>query len=73
MEALVQKFSINFSEANSKFCLSLHCNSDKSNLFVNGKEIFNLKAKMKMLTFQLNFIWEVFLMELVLLSLDKYL
>ena len=31
------RFSINFSKANTKFCLSLHCNADNSYLFVNGK------------------------------------
>ena len=35
-----KKFSINFSKANTKFCLSLHYNADNSYLFVNGKEIF---------------------------------
>ena len=33
-----KKFSINFSKANTKLCLSLHCNADNSYLFVNGKE-----------------------------------
>ena len=33
----------------------------------------NLKSTIKMLTFQLNFVWEVFLIDLVLMSLDKYL
>ena len=37
------------------------------------KEIFNLKPKIKILTFQLNFVLEIYLMDLVLLSLDKYL
>ena len=32
-------FSINFSKAKTKFCLSLHCNGDKSYLFVHGKRI----------------------------------
>ena len=32
-----KKFSINFTEANTKFSLSLHHNSDDSYLFVNGK------------------------------------
>ena len=30
-------FSINFSKANTKFCLSLHYNADNSYFFVNGK------------------------------------
>ena len=30
-------YSINFTEDNKKFCLSLHYNGAKSYLFVNGK------------------------------------
>ena len=60
-----KKFNINFTKRNTEFCLSLHYN-DNSYLFVNGKEI-------KLLTFQLNFVLEVYLMDLVLLSLEKYL
>ena len=37
------------------------------------KKYLNLKSTIKMLTFQLNFVWEVFLIDLVLMSLDKYL
>ena len=40
-------FSINFTKANTKFCLRLHYNDDNSYLFVNGKEIFNLKLTIK--------------------------
>ena len=39
-----RKFSINFSKANTKFCLSLHYNAENSYLFVNGKEVFKFKA-----------------------------
>ena len=35
----------NFTIANKKICLSLHCNGDSSYLFVNDKEIINFKAK----------------------------
>ena len=42
-----KKFSINFTKTNTKVCLSLHCNADDSYLFVNGKEIFKLKADNK--------------------------
>ena len=35
-----------------------------------GKKYLNLKPTVKMLIFQLNFVWEVFLMDLVLLSLE---
>ena len=37
--------SINFTENNKKFCLSLHCNGANSYLFVNGTEIHKFKAK----------------------------
>ena len=47
MIALVQqkKFSINFSKANTKFCLSLQCSGDESYLHVNKTEIYKFKAK----------------------------
>ena len=32
-------YSINFTEKNKKFCLSLHYNGANRYLFVNGKEI----------------------------------
>ena len=41
---LEKNFSINFSKARSKFCFSLHYNGDNKYLFLNGKEIFTLKA-----------------------------
>ena len=40
-----KKYSINFNENNKKFCLSLHYNGANSNLFVNGTEIIEFKAK----------------------------
>ena len=42
-----KKFSINFSQGNTKFCLGLHYNTDNNYLFVNGKEIFKFKADNK--------------------------
>ena len=66
-----KKFSINFSKANTKFCLSLYYNANNNYLFVNEKEIFKL-IFIKMLIFQHSFVWEVFLMDFVLLSLGKY-
>ena len=42
-----KKFSINFTKANTKFCLSLHYNVDNSYLFVNGKWIFKFKGDNK--------------------------
>ena len=38
-------YSINFTENNKKFCLSLHYNGANSYLFVNGTEIHKRKAK----------------------------
>ena len=38
-------YSINFTENNKKFCLSLHYNGANSYLFVNGTEIHKFKAK----------------------------
>ena len=58
MEALVhqkKKVSINFSKANTKFCLNLHYNVDNSYLFVNGKEIFKFKANNKNVNFPTQF------------------
>ena len=58
MEALMhqkKKFDINFSKANTKFCLSLHFNADNSYLFVNGNEIFQLKADNKTVNFPTQF------------------
>ena len=42
-----KKKDINFSKANTKFCLSLHYNADNSYLFVNGKEIYTFKVSNK--------------------------
>ena len=51
-----KKFSIYFNKANTKFCLSLHYNSDKSYLFVNGgKEIFKFKAVYENVNFPTQF------------------
>ena len=38
-------YSINFTVTKKKFCLSLFYNGANSNLFVNAKEIYKLKAK----------------------------
>ena len=38
-------YSINFTENNKKFYLSLHYNRANSYLFVNGREIYKFKAK----------------------------
>ena len=46
---------INFTIANTKFCLSLHCNTDNSYLFGNGKEIFKFKADNESVNFSTRF------------------
>ena len=38
-------YSINFTEKNKRFCLSLHYNGANSYLFVNGTEIYKFKVK----------------------------
>ena len=38
-------YSINFSESNKKFCLSLHYSLANSYLFVNGTQIHKIKVK----------------------------
>ena len=42
-------------------------------LFVNGKEIFKFKADNRNLNFPTQFCLESYLMDLVLMSLEKYL
>ena len=49
--ALQKKFSIDFSKANTKLCLSLHYNGDNSYLSVNGKETYKFKADNKNVDF----------------------
>ena len=50
-----KKFSIDFTKANTEFCLSLHYNADNSYLFVNRKEIFKFKADNKNVNFPTRF------------------
>ena len=38
-------YSVDFTEKNKKFCLSLHYNGPNSQLFVNGTELYKFKAK----------------------------
>ena len=38
-------YSINYTNENTKFCLSLHCNGANSYLLVNDTEISKFKAK----------------------------
>ena len=40
LHLLQKKYSINFTENNKKFCLSLHYNGANSYIFVNGVEVY---------------------------------
>ena len=71
MALLEALFNINFIKANTKFCLSLYYNADNSLLMKNKS--LNLKLGIKMLTFQLSFALEFYLMDSVLASLEIYL
>ena len=66
-------FSINFSKVNTIFCLSLQNNGDNSFMFVNGKEVFKLKADHKNTKLFNSILSRKNLMDLVLLSLQKHL
>ena len=50
-----EKFSISFSKANTKFCLSLNYDADNSYFFFNGKEIFKFKVDNKNVDFPTQF------------------
>ena len=50
-----KKFSINFSKANTTFCLNLHYNANNSYLFANKKEIFKIKADNNKVNFPTQF------------------
>ena len=53
-----KRFSINFIKANTKLCLSLHCNAHNCYLFANRKEIFKFKAGNKNFNFPTQFCLE---------------
>ena len=50
-DAAKKKFSINFSKAKTKFCLSLNYNGDNNHFFVNGKTTYRFKGNNKMSIF----------------------
>ena len=66
-----KKFSINFFKTNTKFYLSLHYNADNICLLMENESL-SLKPTIKILTFQLDFVSDTYLMHLALLSLEKY-
>ena len=53
--SLGESFIINFTKANTRFCLSLNYNYDNSYLFVNRKEIYKFKADNKKFNFPTQF------------------
>ena len=55
MDYQKKKFGINFTKANTEFCLSLGYNADNSYFFVNGKEILKFKADNKNVNFPTQF------------------
>ena len=67
-----KKISIDFSKANTKFCLSLHYKAIIVICFLMEKKSLSLKPTIKILTFQIIFVSEAYLMNLVLLSLEKW-
>ena len=66
-------FSINFSKANTIFARVCIIRMIIVIFLLMDKKYLSLKPTMKMLTFQLSFISEVYLMNLVPLGLEKYL
>ena len=66
-----KNFTIIFSKANTKCCLSLHYHGDNSYFLLMKKKSLSLKPTLKMLIFQFNFLYEEYLMDLVLLNLQK--
>ena len=66
-----KEFSNNFCKAKTKFCLGLHYNDDNSYLIENKS--LGLKPIMETSTFQLGFVYKVYLMDFMLLSLEEYL
>ena len=66
MVALMHQFSINFTKAKTKLCLSLYYNGDNSYLFINRKK-YKIKANKKMSTFHPNFVQEAYLIYLIVL------
>ena len=51
-----KKVNINFSKANTEFCLNLHYNGGNSYFFVNVKEIYKFKADNKNINFSNQFL-----------------
>ena len=68
-----KKFSTNFSKANTNFAWVCFIMLVIVTCLLIEKKPLSLKSTMKVSTFQLSFILEVYVMDLVLLSLEKYL
>ena len=72
-ESPKKNISVNFSKGNTNTCLSLHCNGDNSYLFVNWKKSLSLKPVIEISNFSHSFVLETYLMDLAVLSKEKYL
>ena len=68
-----KNFSINFTKANIKFCFEVNYNADDVICLLMEKKSLSLKKTMQMLIFQHSFASEVYLIDLVLPCLEKYL
>ena len=68
-----KKFSTNLSKGKTKISLNLHYHCDNSYLFVNGKKSVTEKQIIKMPTFQINFVWEAYLLNSTISIQEKYL
>ena len=51
VSAVEERFNIKFSKTKTKFCSSVHCNSDNGYLFANGNKISKFKANNKNVNF----------------------
>ena len=60
-----KKFSINFSKATTKFCISLHYMVTIVTCLLTGKKSLSLKQIIKMSTFQISFVLAAYLINVV--------
>ena len=70
-----ETFSINFMKPKTNFCLSLHYNGEAIivTCLLMEKKSLSLKLIIKILIFWFSFVYEAYIMDLVLLSLEKYI
>ena len=65
------QYSSNFLRSNRKLCFSLHYNGSNSFLFVNAKNIYQLKAKDSEIKKNIPCVWEIFQEIFQLINLKK--